>query len=207
MKFFGWGIYKKLRRFIHKIQLNPPVLDMNEHDVSPYWRTYEGGTTNKLDKELHREEILAFMVDEEILKKSVVLDLGCGFGRMNLFFDIKEYHGYDPTERMLENARKLNQGKSNALFHLGDGRSLRLFPDRFFDIVICSTVLLHLKARTVKGYAPEIFRVLKPDGFFIANFPRGRNLDVHKVFRQFEIEQLKDWINDEVFLFRKRAER
>jgi len=204
MKFFGWGIYKKLRRIKFKIQLNPPVLDMNEHDTSDYWDTYNGGTTQKLDRELHKGEVLAFMIDEEVLRNSVVLDLGCGFGRMNLFYDFKRYFGLDSNERMLDNAKMLNQEKSNAKFNLGDGRTLKPYPDCFFDVVICSTVMLHLKVKTVKGYAREVYRVLKSNGIFVVNFPKKRNFNVYRVFSLFKIEPLGDWKKqDDAFLFRK----
>jgi len=202
MKFFGLGIYKKLKRINVKFSFNPPVLDMNEQDDSDYWTAYEGGTTQSLDRKLHKNLIIAVLVEGQ-LKDATVLDLGCGFGRMNLFFDMKEYHGFDSNERMLNNAKKLNLKRYNSFFWLGDGRTLKPLPDSFFDIVICNTVMLHLKVRTVEGYAKEIYRVLKLNGFFLANFPEKRNLNIHKVFYQFDIEPIGKWFQDDAFIFRK----
>lgn len=179
-----------------------PVLDYNEHDKdTEYWSKYEGGTTKRLSKWLHKNQIVANLVKNE-LKDARVLDLGCGFGRMNLFFKIKEYYGIDTTPRMIRNAILLNQNKTNAQFRLCDGKTLE-FPDSFFDVVIASTVLLHFKVETVEAYAKEIFRVLKPNGYFLTNLSKKSNINIQQVFHKFRAEQLKDFYDDDVFKFYK----
>ena len=183
-----------------------PVLDQNEHDKdTEYWSKYVGGTTKRLCKYFHKNQLVANLVKKE-LKDARVLDLGCGFGRMNLFFKIKEYYGIDTTPRMIHNAIILNQNKTNAQFRLCDGKTLE-FPDSFFDIVIASQVLLHLKIKTIEAYAKEILRVLKPNGYFLANLPQKRNFMVYHLFYQFRIEQLKDWHDHDVFKFHKEGIR
>ena len=181
-----------------------PVLDYNEHDAEvEYWSKYNGGTTKRLCKYFHKNQLVANYVKNE-LNDARVLDLGCGFGRMNLFFKIKEYYGIDTTPRMIHNAIILNRNKTNAQFRLCDGKTLE-FPDNFFDIVIASTVLLHLKVKTVEWYAKEIFRVLKPNGYFLTNLSKKSNINIQQVFHKFRAEQLKDWFNDDVFKFHKEV--
>jgi len=167
-----------------------------------YWDNYVGGTTQKINP-IWKKEICAFFMEDK-LKNAVVLDLGCGFGRMNLFFEIEEYHGLDISERMLEEAKKLNKDKKNATFHLGDGKTLIDLNDNYFDYVICSTVMLHLTKSTLESYAKEILRILKPGGEFIVNFPKHININLHEIMKDFEIKKINvEWKNDNIWSFKK----
>jgi len=166
-----------------------PVLAWNEFDNdTKYWSRYQGGTVKFLTR-THKDHVIAFLVEEH-LKDSVVLDLGCGMGRMNMMYDIKEYHGLDTCQRMLIGAQKLNLGRKNATFHMGDGKTLDEFADNYFDYVICSTVAIHLKIGTFRSYTREAWRVLKPNGIFLVNLNRKSNINPSDFFKQFQIETI-----------------
>jgi len=181
------------------------LLGSLDRDASLFWDSFEGGTTHGLEIE-YKYHVIAFYV-ESILPQSLVLDLGCGFGRMNQFYNIGRYYGVDTSPRMIGEARALNKNKSNAKFFLVNGHSLKLFEDEMFDVVICSTVILHLKVKTVKIYAQEVWRILKGNGFFLANFPKKCNLDISKVFASFDIKKIDNHYRgtDNVFIFRKKV--
>jgi ubiquinone/menaquinone biosynthesis C-methylase UbiE len=207
MKFFGFGLYRRVQRAWQIVTKSQGVHDTDEFDASPYWDTYQGGTTQLLSQDDKHHIVVSVMEDR--VRDTIVLDLGCGVGRANLMFDFREYHGLDTSTRMLADAIKLNirHNKDNAFFAMGDGQTLHQYPDNYFDMVFSSTVFLHLKVRTVKRYAPEIYRVLKPNGFFLVNVPKQRNLNMYRVFHDFAITQLPDWIGDEVFVCTKEAIR
>lgn len=187
---------------------NPPILNRpNEHDNDKaYWDTYEGGTTQKLSVKYRHHLVVNLIADS--LKDNVVLDLGCGFGRTNLFFDIGEYHGLDTSSRMLKNAIRLNANKKNAYFHTGNGKTLTGLKDEYFDCVMISTVALHLCLSTLESYAKEIFRVLKPRGICIANFPKKMNplVNLEIIFAAFSVRKLDaKFFDDDVYIFSKES--
>lgn len=205
MKGFGLGIYKKLSRLLWLFK-GVPVAECNTHDGDNYWNCYEGGATCWLSPAYKQFHVASYIANE--LKDATVLDLGCGFGRLNLMFNIARYYGTDTNKRMLENAIMLNQAKKNAYFLLGDGKTLHHFQNNFFDFIISNFVFLHLKVKTAEGYAEEIHRILKPNGAFIVNLPKKRLLNVPDVFRKFNIAILDDNFHngaDEVFKFTKEA--
>lgn len=187
------------------------VLPTDEEDANiAYWTNFKGGSTQRLDPKAVidgkpvKQHVIAFYIEDN-LASAKVLDLGCGYGRINLFYNVKEYWGYDVTPAMIYNAKLLNASKVNCHFVLGKGKSLREFNDNSFDFVICSTVMLHLKVSTVERYSTEVYRVLKPRGSFLVNFPRSTKLNILKTFRKFSIKIIDDnyFGNDNVFLMTK----
>jgi SAM-dependent methyltransferase len=191
-------ITRKLKRCTEIIESKRVVLVQNEHDAdADYWNTYLGDATLVLDPntivdgKTAKERHIGSYIEDEI-KTATLLDLGCGFGRMNVFFDIKNYYGCDISPNMISNAERLNKDKSNAFFVLGNGYDLHNFKDSKFDYVICSAVMLHLKVATVKKYAKEIFRVLKSGGSFVVAFPHDSKINVTKIFNQFKVTVLDD---------------
>jgi len=82
-----------------------------------------------------------------INKDSIVLDVGCGMGRIEQFLAeyCKEIHGVDVSGRMIRFAKKNLKGHKNVFFHKNNGRDLSIFPDNTFDFVFSIITLQHLE--------------------------------------------------------------
>ena len=111
------------------------------------------------DDELLRSKVLARLRPEML-----VLDLGAGSGRvrqMNFRGLATRIVGVDPDPRVHSNPH-LDQAIA------GSGTGIP-FPDSAFDMVISDNVLEHLDHP--EAVIKEVFRVLKPGGWFFAKTP------------------------------------
>src|SRR6266545_1984541 len=99
--------------------------------------------------------------------RDAALEIGCGPGRLMrpLSRHFAEIHGVDVSDEMIALARERLQDIPHAHPHVGDGASLREFPDDTFDFVYSYAVFQHVPSReVVSEYMREIHRVLKPGG-------------------------------------------
>lgn len=103
------------------------------------------------------------------LKDLNLLDVGGSSGIIDNYLSdhLGSVIGIDIDTLALEYAQK-TYIKSNLKFSLGDTLNLQ-FPDRTFDVVVCSQVYEHVP--NPRRMLDEIFRVLKPGGlcYFSAN--------------------------------------
>ena len=100
-------------------------------------------------------------------KGKILLELGCGNGRMTgaLSDRFGHVHAVDISAQMIEKARVLVGKKTNITFSVGTGVDLLQFPDGTFDYCFSYTVFQHMPSRAVVfGYLAEILRTLKPGG-------------------------------------------
>ena len=134
--------------------------------LKSYWESFDAK-----HPDFDMDKNLLFHPDIEIKKDWILLDLGCGPGRLaRLSYNlIKQYYGIDISSAMIEQAKTKNY--KNAKFFVNDGHTLK-FKDNFFDVVVVATVFQHVGKWIIKSYVDEIYRTLKPRGFLIANFPR-----------------------------------
>jgi SAM-dependent methyltransferase len=104
------------------------------------------------------------------------LDFGCGSGRTTrpLAGIFSEVVGVDISERMVDQARRVNADMPNCAFLLNTAEDLRLFEDDHFDLVYSSIVLQHLPKRSlILTYIAEFVRTLSEGGllaFQLASF-------------------------------------
>lgn len=107
------------------------------------------------------------------------LDYCCGEGKNSFFLaeNKAEVYGIDISPVSIENSKKEAEKRrlKNANFLVMDAEKLE-FEDNFFDLIICSGVLHHLKIE--KAYQ-ELSRVLKPDGKIICDEPLAYNPIFH----------------------------
>jgi ubiquinone/menaquinone biosynthesis C-methylase UbiE len=109
-----------------------------------------------------------------------LLDVGCGPGTITLGLAqaVTPGHviGVDHDPLHIEAARALaaEQGMTNLDFEAGNVLSLP-YEDNSFDVAFENDLLTHLSKDAVRG-AREVYRVLKPGGFFAA-----RDVDVESV--------------------------
>ena len=98
----------------------------------------------------------------------VVLDIGCGLGRLTrpLAREAKRVIGLDVSREMLDRAKRLNAALTNVEWVHGDGVSLRPVEDAGVDVCVSHVVFRHLPdPKITLGYIREMGRVLKPSGF------------------------------------------
>ena len=98
----------------------------------------------------------------------VVLDVGCGVGRLTRVAAerARRVHALDVSAEMVERARANLSDLDNIELHVGDGTSLRPLEDDSVDVVVSLVVFQHLPDPEVTyGYVREIGRVLRPGGW------------------------------------------
>ena len=99
-----------------------------------------------------------------------ILEVGCGTGRFSI--EVSRWGSIitalDPSLSMLEELKRIIGTKNKIRLIHGSGYELP-FKDNTFDGCICINVLSHIP--NYEGVFTEIHRVLKPNAFFIFNFP------------------------------------
>ena len=121
---------------------------------------------NSYGEYVHQQEVV--FVKKWLSKEpqSKVLNLGCGTGRF------MEYatDGLDFSENMLQIAM---QKHPSCLFHHADARSTN-FEANSFDALLCLHVLMHQDKASSIQILEECFRIMKPEGWLILDFPSER---------------------------------
>jgi ubiquinone/menaquinone biosynthesis C-methylase UbiE len=106
----------------------------------------------------------------------VVLDIGCGIGRIaaELAPKVKEVYGVDVSGKMIEAAMRRCAPLANVRLTKGSGRDLREFSDNTFGAAIAVDTFPYIHqsgALLVKSFFQESARVLEPEGdLVILNF-------------------------------------
>lgn len=133
-------------------------------------RRADGGITKRYDNETKTANLgcanLATFL--EVQEGDVVLDLGCGRGvQAKSLIDVVgeqgAVYGLDLTEKMIIEANKDND-RDNLFFNQGDIHKLP-FADEQFDLVYSNCVINHSTDK--QTVYEEIYRVLKPGGYFL----------------------------------------
>ncbi len=152
---------RKIRNFLTLLKLVPS----QERNVS----TYEGEATVNYYKaqrpELQPAEQKILDILENKLKDFTMLDIGVGAGRTTHFFAprVKAYTGVDYASRMIEACRELYPAYT---FDVQDARKLS-YTDAAFDFVFFSfNGIDSISPADREKALSEIFRVLKPSGYF-----------------------------------------
>ncbi len=105
---------------------------------------------------------------------SSALDFGCGVGRLTraLAGHFERATGVDISERMLEQARRLNADCENCRVLVNRSSDLALFPDDMFDLVLSFVVLQHVaSAQAALLYISEFLRVARRGGLVVFQVP------------------------------------
>ena len=98
----------------------------------------------------------------------VVLDLGCGDGRLTLPLARRAAHviALEPSRETLRRAQEGAEGLENVTWLLGDGESLTGVQDAALDAAVAGNLLRRLPdAKATLGYVTELGRVLRPGGW------------------------------------------
>lgn len=113
-------------------------------------------------------EILMRRLPWSDTKDMIILDIGCGIGRMEKFLSplFKEVYGVDVSKEMIKRGKKQLKNCKNVIFQNCNGKDLKMFEDNMFDFVFSYTTFQHVPGYIVWSYCKEAYRVLKPDGVF-----------------------------------------
>lgn len=127
---------------------------------------------SKIRKQITVTEQTTFTLLKEYvdLKGKFVLDFGCGDGFYSVrFADVgaTEVIGLDSSQAFIDLANNMHARK-NIRYVCADGNSLPFYEGQF-DFVFANFVIQHFKDSTVPF--KEIYRVLKPDGYFLFVLP------------------------------------
>jgi ubiquinone/menaquinone biosynthesis C-methylase UbiE len=119
-----------------------------------------------------REVIAQLEVWNIISQKRVVLDIGCGIGRITseLAPRVQEVHGIDVSSKMIDAALRRCAPLSNVRLLKGTGRDLHELADASFDAAIAVDTfpyLLQSGPDLVARHFAEARRVLRPGGDFV----------------------------------------
>ena len=107
----------------------------------------------------------------------VMLELGCGAGRMTWSFArrFERVHAFDISAEMLSRAKTLLNGTDKILWIQGNGSDLAGLGTDSVDFVFSYLVLQHLPTeRLAQQYIREMLRVLNQGGIFLFQFNSGR---------------------------------
>lgn len=154
-------------KYIRKYKRKKEVEKSYEKQASRYdyirSASFEGKIVDKLQRELIYKNLG--------LKKGKVLEAGCGTGRILLYLAEKgvSCYGIDPSENMLNILRKkAKQKKIKMIVKKADIEKIP-FKNNTFDGVYTVHVLMHMP--DYKKAFKEMYRVLKPNGKLIMDFP------------------------------------
>jgi SAM-dependent methyltransferase len=103
-----------------------------------------------------------------------VLDIGCGIGRIEKYLAprVREMWAVDVSGEMIARARRRLAGLSNVhLREVENAEFLSSFEAERFDLVFSFLVLQHLDREDAFLYLRDAFRVLRPGGKLVTQFP------------------------------------
>jgi ubiquinone/menaquinone biosynthesis C-methylase UbiE len=98
-----------------------------------------------------------------------VLEIGCGIGRMTVYFaeHFKHVCGIDVSGKMIAQARDNLSELKNVSLDIGNGHDLSLYDDESFDMVFSYITFQHIPDADITcNYIREAGRVLRSGGYF-----------------------------------------
>lgn len=148
---------------------------------------------NKQELDKFLEKLVSPLIQDKSLK---ILDACCGIGHILYFLEQispkSSFVGVDQTAYLIEEARKLCQGKKNMSFEVGDIYDLPQKYSKEFDISICWKTISWLPYydRLLKS----LFAVTQKHIFLSSLFYDG-DIDFEIKVREFKKESGKDGFN------------
>lgn len=166
---------------------NPRLL--GDIRVDPENKTPLGGLNpyNPYFDSIAQQFLKLFIEHARLTKKSKVLDVGCGTGRMakqfEQFLEGGSYHGFDVNSHFVEYCEQTYKSKKmhfdlcdvqHSEYNLEGGIDPIKFnfpyKDRSFNLVCAIAIFNHFETAWTFRYLAEIARVLSPNGIFFGTF-------------------------------------
>lgn len=106
-------------------------------------------------------------------RDSVVLDLGCGIGRVARYVapECRQLYAVDVSARMLELASERMRSFDNVTYVLGQDVAFPQVPSGSVDLAYSLLVLQHVEREDAFLLLEELRRVVKPTGAVVLTFP------------------------------------
>ena len=102
----------------------------------------------------------------DLLPASSVLEIAPGFGRITQY--LQQYAGrltlVDLTRECIEACQKRFGEFDHIEYHVNDGRSLDMIPDRSIDLAFSFDSLVHVESESVLGYVRQLAKKLTDEG-------------------------------------------
>jgi SAM-dependent methyltransferase len=97
---------------------------------------------------------------------TTILEIGPGHGRWTHYLKdlCDELILVDLAEGCIEACRERFSSAQHIAYHVNDGKSLAMIPDRSVDFAFSFDSFVHAEADVLKAYALELGRTLKPNG-------------------------------------------
>lgn len=144
----------------------------NKFKINSTWKNYKLSITKEYG--FIDLSISPFVVKaKDILLKhncKRILDLGCGNGKHSLYLNSSGFDVYASDidcSRIIKNTEELNLSNLTIREHSFTNIS---YNHDFFDAVICTSTLHHAVISDITQGINEIYRVLKPNGYFVFDF-------------------------------------
>jgi len=95
-----------------------------------------------------------------------ILEIAPGYGRCTQYLKDLCHHltVVDLTEKCIEACRQRFSSSPHLTYHVNDGKSLDMVPDRSIDFAFSYDSLVHVEADVIEAYLSQLARKLKPDG-------------------------------------------
>jgi SAM-dependent methyltransferase len=125
------------------------------------------GVTDEDALQATGEETLRFLQESVgIRKDDVVLEIGCGIGRVGRLVApiCRKWIGCDVASNMLSLTAERLRDLANVELKEISGYDLSGVADASVDVVYCTVVFMHLESWDRYNYILEAFRVLRPSG-------------------------------------------
>lgn len=156
-----------------------------------YHTTYENGGYS-MDKVRHtsRVKILKETISDYCNPGHTILDIGCGDMYLAEALPLFEWTGIDVNTAMSK-GRAIEVDIENPPYP---------FPDKSFDMIVCSEVLEHLY--DLRDVHKEAHRLLKDDGYYLISTPNFDHID-HFVthFREFVTDFNKSHLIEHIRMY------
>jgi ubiquinone/menaquinone biosynthesis C-methylase UbiE len=104
---------------------------------------------------------------------SIVLDVGCGIGRVMRFIApyCREISGVDTSYLILRRAKRELTSFKNCHFYRQDFKRINAFPHDSFDLIYSFYTLQHMEKEDAYVCLRRMQRLLKPKGSIYLQFP------------------------------------
>lgn len=103
------------------------------------------------------------------INNDIILDFGCGIGRIIKFLKAKEKHGADASAKFLKNI-----DDKTVETHYSDGLNLIKDYD-YFDFIFSIMVFQHNDKKFHPTILKNLYKILKPSGKIYIQFPKKPN--------------------------------
>jgi SAM-dependent methyltransferase len=178
---------------------------MADDDVQRSWTGASGITLLQQSMDFLRVATFGFAeINERGLKKSKILDFGCGYGRLaRLFYyfvDEEMFYGVDPWDKSLEIC--FNDGLTKNLYQSDWLPTSLPFANVKFDLIYAFSVFTHLSERATYAALNTLNKYLTDDGVLLITIrpPEYWDLDANAI-KQHKSDFLKATHENEGFAF------